>query len=117
MDLTVRFSEVFAKAAFEKLEEPIEMARGCVRHGRFELAADYYQKALKLQPRDWTLVNEISSFLTFQMGDSKGGIDMANVAVGLNPTCSAEIWNTLGDALYEFGRTGEGAERIAELCK
>jgi tetratricopeptide (TPR) repeat protein len=32
---------------------------------------------------------------------------MAKVALALNPTCSAELWNALGDALYEFGRTAE----------
>src|SRR6185369_16241964 len=46
-------------------------------------------------------------FLTFQMRDPKAGIDMAKVALALNPTCSAELWNTLGDGLYEFGRTAE----------
>src|SRR5262249_30463691 len=39
--------------------------------------------------------------------DPKAGVDMAKVALGLNPTCSAELWNTLGDGLYEFGRTAE----------
>jgi tetratricopeptide (TPR) repeat protein len=32
---------------------------------------------------------------------------MAKVALALNPTCSAELWCTLGDGLYEFGRTAE----------
>lgn len=32
---------------------------------------------------------------------------MAKVALALNPTCSAELWNTLGDGLYEFGRIAE----------
>jgi tetratricopeptide (TPR) repeat protein len=32
---------------------------------------------------------------------------MAKVALRLNPTCSAELWNTLGDGLYEYGRTAE----------
>ncbi len=32
---------------------------------------------------------------------------MAKVALALNPTCSAELWNALGDALYELGRTEE----------
>ena len=27
--------------------------------------------------------------------------------MSLNPTCSAELWNTLGDGLYEWGRTAE----------
>jgi tetratricopeptide (TPR) repeat protein len=29
------------------------------------------------------------------------------MALALNPTCSAELWNTLGDGLFEFGRTEE----------
>jgi tetratricopeptide (TPR) repeat protein len=53
------------------------------------------------------LLCEVSQFLTFQMRDPKAGADMAKVALGLNPTCSAELWNALGDALYEFGRTAE----------
>ncbi len=105
--LIVRFSEMFSKAAFEKLEDPIKKARACVQYGRFELAASYYQDALKLQPRNWVLMNEIGSFWTYQMRDPKSALDMCKLALTLNPTCSAELWNTLGDALYEFGRTGE----------
>jgi tetratricopeptide (TPR) repeat protein len=103
----VSFTQKFGKAAFDALEEPITKARGCIQYGRFELAADYYHQALKLQPRNWVLMNEISMFLTYQMRDPKSAIDMAKVALALNPTCSADLWNTLGDALYEFGRTGE----------
>ncbi len=106
---TVRFQQMFGKAAFEKLEEPIKKARGCIQYGRFELAANFYHDALKLQPRNWVLMNEISTFLTFQMRDPKSAIDMAKVALSLNPTCSAELWNTLGDALFEAGRNGEAA--------
>jgi tetratricopeptide (TPR) repeat protein len=71
------------------------------------LASGYYLQGLRLQPRNWVLLNEVSSFMTFQMRDPKSAIDMAKVALSLNPTCSAELWNTLGDALYEFGRTAE----------
>src|SRR5262249_54228380 len=82
-------------------------ARACLRMGRFELAASFYKEALERQPKNWVLLNEISMFLTFNMRDFKAGMDMAKVALGLNPTCSAELWNTLGDGLYEFGRTEE----------
>jgi len=44
---------------------------------------------------------------SFQMRDPKAGIDMAKVALSLNPTCLAELWKTLGDGLYEFGHTYE----------
>jgi tetratricopeptide (TPR) repeat protein len=106
-ETVTRFFERFADSAKEKLDEPIQRARACLKAGRFELAAGYYREALELQPRNWVLLNEISMFLTFQMRDPKAGIDMAKVALALNPTCSAELWNTLGDGLYEFGRTVE----------
>jgi len=106
-ETVTRFYERFGDPAKEAVEEPIQKARACLKSGRFELAASFYREALDLQPRNWVLLNEINMFLTFQMRDPKAGIDMAKVALSLNPTCSAELWNTLGDGLYEFGRTEE----------
>lgn len=102
-EVAARFHEQFSDAAHEKLQEPI----GSARAGRFEMASDYYQQALALQPWNWVLLNEVSMFLTFSMRNPKRGIDMAKVALALNPTCSAELWNTLGDGLFESGRTQE----------
>ena len=89
------------------MQEPIQKARQCGKAGRFELAAGFYREALQLQPRNWVLLCEVSQFLTFSMRDPKAGADMAKVALALNPTCSAELWNALGDSLFEFGRTAE----------
>jgi Tfp pilus assembly protein PilF len=102
-----KFQRIFGEAAQEELHKPALMARQCLRVGRFELAATYYNKALEQQPRNWVLQNEIAMFLIFQLRDVKAGIDMAKLALGLNPTCSAELWNTLGDGLYEYGRNAE----------
>ena len=99
----LRFQELFSESAQEKLQEAVMKARGWLKVGRFEMAADSYRKALQEQPGNWVLLNEVSMFLTFSMRDPKAGMDMAKIALGLNPTCSAELWNTLGDALYEFG--------------
>ena len=106
-DTILRFYERFGDAANAKLQEPLHKARACIKMGRFELAATFYREALDQQPRNWVLLNEISMFLTFNLRDVKAGIDMAKAAIGLNPTCSAELWNTLGDGLYEWGRTEE----------
>jgi len=106
-ETVTRFYERFDAAAQNRQQDPLHKARACVKVGRFELAANYYNEALELQPRNWVLLNEISMFLTFSMRDPKAGIDMAKLALALNPTCSAELWNTLGDGLYEFGRTAE----------
>jgi tetratricopeptide (TPR) repeat protein len=99
----LRFQELFSQSAQEKLQEAVMRARGWYKVGRFEMAADSYRKALQEQPGNWVLLNEVSMFLTFSMRDPKAGMDMAKIALSLNPTCSAELWNTLGDALYEFG--------------
>jgi len=101
------FGRCFSAAAEEHRQEPIAKARACTQVGRFELAAGFYQEALDRQPRNWVLLNEISMFLTFSMRDPKAGIDMAKCALALNPTCSAELWNSLGDSLFEFGRYAE----------
>jgi tetratricopeptide (TPR) repeat protein len=106
-DVSVRFEAQFGEDAYKRMQEPIQKARACAKGGRFELAAGFYREALHLQPRNWVLLCEVSQFLTFQMRDPKAGADMAKVALALNPTCSAELWNALGDALYEFGRTAE----------
>ena len=103
------FQQIFSEHAHKEMQEPIMQARTCVRVGRFEMAATYYREALDRQPRNWVLLNEISMFLTFSLRDPKAGADMAKVALSINPTCSADLWSTLGDALYEFGRTAEAS--------
>jgi tetratricopeptide (TPR) repeat protein len=103
----LRFQERFSQAAAETLQEPIAKARECLRVGRFELASSYYQQALALQPGNWVLLNEVAQFLIFSLRDVKAGIDLAKVALALNPTCSSELWNTLGDGLFEYGRYAE----------
>ena len=102
-----RFAECFSQRAATQLQEPLQKARGCGKVGRFELAADFYRQALKQQPANWVLLNEVSMFLTFSLRDPKAGVDLAKVALALNPTLSSELWNTLGDGLFEWGRTAE----------
>jgi tetratricopeptide (TPR) repeat protein len=106
-ETTLAFAEHFGKAAHDHAQEPLRQAREWARVGRFEAAATHYAKALERQPGNWVLLNEVAMFLTFSLRDARSGIDMAKLALRLNPTCSAELWNTLGDTLYEFGRTEE----------
>jgi tetratricopeptide (TPR) repeat protein len=103
----LRFQERFSQAAAEQLQEPIVKARECIRVGRFELASSYYQQALGLQPGNWVLLSEVAQFLIFSLRDVKAGIDLAKVALALNPACSSELWNVLGDGLFEYGRYAE----------
>ena len=41
------------------------------------------------------------------LGNQLWGYDIAKMALTLNPACSSELWNTLGDGLYEWGRYAE----------
>jgi tetratricopeptide (TPR) repeat protein len=106
-DVRQTFEERFGGAAQQRLHEPATRARECARVGRFELAAGHYREALKEQPSNWVLLNEVSMFLTFSLRDVKAGAELARAALRLNPSCSAELWNTLGDALFEWSRTPE----------
>jgi tetratricopeptide (TPR) repeat protein len=103
----VCFHEQFKTRAYEWLDEPAEKARECVKTGRFEMAATFYRQAMERQPKNWVLLNEVSGFLTHYLRDPKAGIDMAKLALALNPSCSSQVWSTLGDGLYDFGRLAE----------
>jgi tetratricopeptide (TPR) repeat protein len=103
------FHKQFGKAASAWVQEPAQRAREQIKAGRFEAAASSYRLALERQPSNWVLMGEVAQFLTFSLRQAKAGIDLAKVALGQNPT-SAELWNTLGDSLFEFGRVAEARQ-------
>jgi tetratricopeptide (TPR) repeat protein len=107
VEVIERFYDCFNDANHERLQEPINQARGLTKSGRYEMADWYYKEALRRQPHNWVLLNEYSMFQTFSMRDPKHAANIAKVALALNPSLSAELWSTLGDALYEWGRTTE----------
>jgi tetratricopeptide (TPR) repeat protein len=72
-------------------------------------AARAYREALERQPNNWVLANEVAHFLTFALREPRSGADMARAGLALNPL-SAELWNTLGDALFEWGRLTEARQ-------
>jgi tetratricopeptide (TPR) repeat protein len=116
-DLIVKFWERFSKTTYDHLHEPIQLARGCANAGRFELASSYYAEALDRQPSNWVLMNEIATFLSFSWHDPKAGIEMAKQALALNPRCSAELWNTLGDGLFAYGRVEEARSAYSKALE
>jgi tetratricopeptide (TPR) repeat protein len=106
-ETTTLFTERFSKAANDWLQEPVTLARANLQHGRIEAALAAYHRALERQPYNWILMNEVAMFLTFTLHSPAAGIKMAKAAIDLNPNCSAELWNTLGDAWYEVGKVAE----------
>lgn len=105
--LASRFEECFGEAARKYFNEPAMRARDLARVGRLHAALGEYREAVAREPFNWTLLNEVSRFLTFGMSNPRAGLDMAGVAIEQNPACSAEVWNTAGDSLFRLNRIEE----------
>jgi tetratricopeptide (TPR) repeat protein len=101
------FAERFGKAAWEWRQEPWTAARTNLQHGRPEAALSSYYEAIERQPGNWILLNETAWYLTHLLGKPALNLAMARAAVALNPACSAELYNTLGDASYALGKMAE----------
>ena len=101
------FRDRFGEAAQERLRQAVQSARDCARSGRLEAAVAAYEEALGRQQYNWALMNEVAQFLTFSLRDALAGVEMGRAALACNPACSADLWNTLGDSLYELGRVEE----------
>jgi tetratricopeptide (TPR) repeat protein len=102
-----RFEACYGEQALRRVEEPAQRARELVKAGRFQAALGQYREALSRQPFSWVLMNEAANFLTFGLQNPQAGLAMARAALEHNPACSAELSNTLGDALFALGRVGE----------
>jgi tetratricopeptide (TPR) repeat protein len=104
------FQDRFGNTALDQVQEPVQMARNYAMAGRLEAALTAYQRALENQPYNWALMNEVSQFLTFSLRDAAAGLEMARAALARNPSCSTELWNMLGDSLFELGRIEESRQ-------
>jgi tetratricopeptide (TPR) repeat protein len=105
-----RFQECFGKAGRQQLQHPLQLARALVKAGRFEAALGAYQQALRDQGNNWMVMEETAQFLTFALRDALAGLEMAKAALACNPSCSADLWSTAGDSLYELGRVEEARQ-------
>jgi tetratricopeptide (TPR) repeat protein len=111
------FQERFAAAALTQVPGLVQRARDLVQAGRFEAALTTYEQALARQPYNWLLMHEIAQFLTFRLRDPGAGVQMVRAALTRNPACSAELWNMLGDSLFELGRIEEARRSFLQALQ
>jgi tetratricopeptide (TPR) repeat protein len=114
-----RFQETFSWETVRGMNAPAEAARKHIEGGRVEQAGRMYEQALRVRPRDWTLMGEIAEFLLRHVGDYEAGRKMAATALSMNPWYSVWLWNLLGDALYALNRFSEAHEiylKAEALC-
>ncbi len=110
------FYHCFSKAALDELRRPVEKARQLAAAGRLDAAMASYAEALERQPYNWMLVNEVATFLIFSLREVRAGIDMAKTGLGLNPN-SHELWNTLGEGLFDCGRIAEARQAYVKALQ
>jgi tetratricopeptide (TPR) repeat protein len=101
------FRQRFGQAARERSEGPLRQARELCKAGRVEGALPAYQQALAQQPYNWALMAEVAHHLLFGLRAAAAAAELARAGLARNPACSAELWNVLGDCLYELGRLDE----------
>jgi tetratricopeptide (TPR) repeat protein len=104
------FAEGFSKTSCDRFDAPVDSARQCAKIGRLDMALSHYGAALRSQPNNWVLMNEVAHFLSSSLGDCKGGANIAKAAINANPTCSSDLWNTLGDCLFAWSRIQEAKQ-------
>jgi tetratricopeptide (TPR) repeat protein len=116
-ETAARFRECFGKTTQDWLHEPVQRARTLVQGGRFEAALTAYQQALERQPQNWVLMNEVAHFLTFSLRSPAAGLEIVKAALACNPSCSAELWNMLGDSLFALGRLEESRQAFLRALR
>jgi tetratricopeptide (TPR) repeat protein len=116
-ETTACFRARFGLAAQERLRQGAQAARDEVKAGRLEAALAAYEDALRHQPYNWVLMNEVADFLTFSLRDPLAGAEMARAALACNAACSATLWNGLGDSLFELGRVEESRQAFLRALR
>jgi tetratricopeptide (TPR) repeat protein len=116
-DLVVRFRELFGKSRSDKASERVGKARGYIESGRFELATGAYEKALREQPWNWDLMGEVATFLVMTLRDPNAGLMLNRAALRLNPCCSSDLWNNLGDCLQLLERRTEAQQAFRRALR
>jgi tetratricopeptide (TPR) repeat protein len=103
------FDRLFGQVFYDRANAPAEAARAFVQQGRREDALAAFAEAVRRQPGNWTLLDEIARYLIYTVADYPRGREMAELALKVNPI-SPDLWNTFGDALYYLGRHDEAHE-------
>ncbi|MFW6161642.1 MAG: SAM-dependent methyltransferase [Planctomycetota bacterium] len=111
-----RFRERFGQEAFGWEREPLTRARACAERGDRDGALRAFAEAVRRQGSNWALCDEIARFLIYTAGDYARGLDMASLALDLNPVCPGP-WTTYGDALFYLGRLDEARSAFDEALR
>lgn len=105
-DLGPLVDELYGALRHRALTAPVDAAREVMRGRMYESARGFYARALRLQPRNWYLMQEISLLLLLPVGEDAAALDMAEAGLALNPL-APDLWRARGVALMGLAREAE----------
>jgi tetratricopeptide (TPR) repeat protein len=103
------FARRFVGRDFHELENLLKGAREAA-DGDVARAQARFREAETKFPDNWLLLAEWAHVENFVADNPGRALELADRALALNPTCSADLWCERGDALHRLG-DGEGSER------
>lgn len=105
-DLSDVVNDLLGALRHRAMTAPVDAAREVVRARMYERARGFYASALRLQPRNWTLLQEITLFLLIPNGEYDAALEMAAIGLAINPL-AADLWRARGEALLALDRVDE----------
>lgn len=101
--LTEAFRARLGRARYEHLLAPLLEARRLSEQRQPNAARAMYAAALRLQPRNWVVLEEIGAALLRSSGSPEAGYRFAVRGLEVNPSAPS-LWNLAGDCLLSVGR-------------
>lgn len=103
---------LFGEARQRALSLPVETARNMLRANAFETARQLYSKAMALQPRNWSLAEEVAELLLIGAEDYQDAIELANYGLSLNPL-SPNLHRIIAESRYHLGELTAAQDAMA----
>ena len=97
------FAERFGTPASGRWDAVVR-ARQLTEQGLFREALDGYRELIDNSPRDWRVLGEAAHLAATSLGDAASGLELARIALTLNPWYSPFLWNVHGDCLAALDR-------------
>ena len=109
-----KVSEAFAASFDCEKDRVLEEMRAerdrCAQNGFSEAAASLYEQLLFAEPWNWIEVAGAGRFMTLCCADASRGLALIQAALRLNPSCSADLWNELGESLVMLQRPNDAMD-------
>lgn len=105
---------LFGEARQRALRLPVEAARNMLRANAFETARQLYSKAMALQPRNWSLAEEVAELLLIGAKDYDDAIALAEFGLSLNPI-GPNLYRIIAEARFQMADFA-GAQKAMNAC-